>query len=71
MPRNSVCLFFLIALAVFAVAGCSMQAWYEGLKFNAQTECRRQPPGETAGCLDRVNTMTYEEYERNRLGTRQ
>jgi hypothetical protein len=56
------------ALAVGAAAGCSTQAWYEGMKFNARNECNRQPPGETESCLRRVNTMTYEEYERNRLG---
>ena len=50
--------------------GCSMQAWYGGVKFAAENECRRQPPGETQGCLARLNTLTYEEYERKRSDPR-
>ena len=57
-----------VLLTVVALAGCSMKAWYEGMKFSAQNECLRQPPGESESCLRRVNKMTYEDYERNRLG---
>ena len=57
-----------LAIALVAGGGCSTKAWYEGVRFSAQNECRRQPPGETESCLSRVNTMTYEAYERNRLG---
>ena len=50
-------------------AGCSTKAWYDGLKAAAENDCRlRQPPGETEKCLARLNTMTYEEYERKRSG---
>jgi hypothetical protein len=34
----------------------------------AENECRRLPPGETQPCLARVNTMSYEDYERKRSG---
>jgi hypothetical protein len=34
----------------------------------AESECRRLPPGETPSCLARVNTMSYEDYERKRSG---
>jgi len=51
--------------------GCSMKAWYGGVKFAAENDCRRQPPGEIDGCLARLNTMTYEEYERKRSGQSQ
>jgi len=57
-----------LALAVVAIAGCSAKAWYEGMRFGAQNECRRQPQGESETCLARVNTMTYEDYERSRKG---
>ncbi len=58
----------LLALAAVHVAGCSTKAWYEGMKTSAQNECRRKAPGEVDGCLSRLNTMSYEEYEKNRPG---
>jgi hypothetical protein len=61
----------VIALSIFSVGsimGCSMKAWYGGVKFAAENDCRRRPPGEIDGCLARLNTMTYEEYERKRSG---
>jgi hypothetical protein len=60
-----------LALAVIAIVGCSTKAWYEGMKIRAQNDCRRLPPGEVESCLARVNTMTYDEYERKRLGQKQ
>jgi hypothetical protein len=64
----------VIALVIFSVgslAGCSMKAWYGGVKFAAENDCRRQPPGEIDACIARLNTMTYEEYERKRFGQNQ
>jgi hypothetical protein len=66
--RRNVPLALWLAIVLLAGGGCSTKAWYEGARFSAQNECRRQPPGETESCLSRVNTMTYEEYERNRQG---
>jgi hypothetical protein len=62
---------FPLMTAALAIVGCSAQTWYEGVKVNARSECYRQPLGETENCLGRVNTMSYEEYERNRRGSRQ
>jgi hypothetical protein len=64
----------IIGLSIFAVGsltGCSMKAWYGGVKFAAENDCRRQPPSEIDGCLARLNTMTYEQYERKRSGQNQ
>ena len=62
----------LLALTCVLQAGCSTKAWYDGLKATAENECRvRQPPGETERCLARLNTLTYEEYERKRSGRTQ
>ena len=58
----------VVALAL-VLAGCSTRAWYEGTKRSAENECQRQPPGEAAGCLARVNSLSYEDYERRRAGT--
>ena len=55
-------------LAAVSTTGCSMQAWYGGVRFAAENECRRQPPSETQGCLARLNTLTYDEYARKRTG---
>lgn len=68
MSRKRAAFFATLALAMLAAEGCSTKAWYEGMKLNAQNECRRQPPGDSESCLARVNTMPYEDYERNRLG---
>lgn len=61
-----ICALFVCS-SVF-LAGCSTKAWYGGMKFAAQNDCRRQPPSEVDGCLPRLNTMSYEEYERSRSG---
>ena len=47
-------------------SGCSTQAWYEGFKISAETECYKLPPGAAAQCLARLNKMTHEEYEKDR-----
>ena len=57
-----------IALPILlTVSGCTTQAWYEGFKTGAQNECYKQPPGAVADCLSRLNKMTPEEYEKERL----
>jgi hypothetical protein len=57
-----------VLIAAAGAAGCSTKAWYGGLQLAAQNECRRQPPGDTEGCLARLNTLSYEAYERKRSG---
>ena len=62
---------FVVGLSLLvagSITGCTTKAWYGGLKFTAENDCRRQPPSEIDGCLARLNTMTYEEYERKRSG---
>lgn len=51
-----------------AMTACTHQAWYESVKEGASNHCRNQPPGEVASCLERLNTKTYEDYERERSG---
>ncbi len=68
MTSKSVPLLLACAMGALMLAGCTNQAWYEGLKLSAQNECRRQPPGELESCLARVNKMSYDEYERMRSG---
>jgi len=68
MKTRFVPLVLLAGCTAVAVAGCSTKAWYEGMRLGAQNDCRRQPSGEAEQCLSRVNTMTYEDYERKRQG---
>jgi len=68
MRCRSLILVLSVGCAAIAVAGCSTKAWYEGMRLGAQNDCRRQPSGEAEQCLSRVNTMTYEDYERKRQG---
>ena len=58
----------LLLLACASLAGCSTKMWYAATQTAAENECRRLPPGETQPCLARVNTMSYEDYERKRSG---
>ena len=59
MNRQRASFTAILAIAVFAAAGCSTKAWYEGMKVNAQNDCRRQPSGVSESCLARINTMSY------------
>jgi hypothetical protein len=56
---------YLMAASLL-VAGCTTEAWYEGVKQSAQDECRRQPAGAAEQCLSRLNKQTYQEYEKAR-----
>jgi hypothetical protein len=46
------------------VQGCTYQAWYSGLQEQQRQECyKNMNPSDTQRCLDRVNTMTYDQYK--------
>jgi len=60
--------FRLIPIILYSLAfsACTHQAWYEGVKEGARNNCRSQPPGEVDACMEKLNTKTYEEYEKER-----
>ena len=60
----------MLCVMVLGVFGCTTQAWYEGAKQGAENECRSQPPSEMDRCLERLNKKTYEDYEKERAGTK-
>ena len=60
----------MLCVMVLGVFGCTTQAWYEGAKQGAENECRCQPPSEMDRCLERLNKKTYEDYEKERAGTK-
>ncbi len=55
----------LIAVTLW-LAGCSTEAWYEGMKRGAENACYQRPPSEIERCLARLNKKTYGEYEKER-----
>lgn len=48
------------------VAGCSRQAWYEGVRDARRQNCYELPAGEVQDCLERVDRVGYEQYRRER-----
>jgi hypothetical protein len=57
----------VVALSVFAAAGCSSQAWYEGIREGARQQCRQTPDaGAAQDCTDKVNRQSYEGYKAER-----
>jgi len=58
----------LMAFAILTMSACTTQSWYEGVKEGARNNCRSQPPGEVESCLEKLNSKTYEEYEKARSG---
>lgn len=74
MPPSPQCSGALLALAlvlgIFALGGCSTEAWFEGAKRSAEAQCRQQPPGAVQECLSRVNKTRYDQYEKERTGSK-
>ena len=58
----------LLAVCVyFSFQACTYKAWYEGFKEGQRQDCYKiEDPNERLDCIDRVNSMTYEEYKRTR-----
>ena len=47
--------------------GCTYRAWYEGFRERQRQECyAERGQSEMEKCLERVNSMTYEEYAAGR-----
>ena len=57
----------LLASLNLVFAGCTWRSWYEGLRDQQRQECYQQSGQDRIQtCLDRVNAMTYDDYERLR-----
>lgn len=56
----------VLVAAVGMLSACSTSAWYEGMKMRAQAECDRQAPSAREACLSRLNTQSYDAYEKAR-----
>ena len=50
-------------------AGCSQQAWYEGLQASARQQCAAlRSPSAIQQCIDEVNSLSDPQYQREREG---
>ena len=62
-------MFVLLIVASFCLfgQGCTYRAWYEGFQERQRMECHENRGSEEVQkCLDRVNSMTYDEYVQGR-----
>ena len=65
-------MFFKLSLLIVvgSLLGCTKQAWYEGVKQGAETECRHQPQSAMESCLERLDKRSYEQYEKARTDSK-
>lgn len=56
----------MVTATLLLLAGCTTQAWYEGMKQKAINDCNSLAPGERETCLAKVNRQNYERYEKER-----
>jgi hypothetical protein len=66
----------ILRLSIFAfctllLSGCTTGAWYEGVKRGAENQCHQAIPPDADQCLSRLNTKSYDEYDKVRSGQRQ
>jgi hypothetical protein len=56
----------ILLLSLSCMGACTTQAWYTGTQQTAEARCRAQPPSEFDRCMEQVNRMRYEDYEKAR-----
>jgi hypothetical protein len=57
----------LVAALVLGLAGCSTQAWYEGVQRSPALQCGTLPPGAARqDCEARSKPVPYEQYEKDK-----
>lgn len=63
MIPKSLLMFISGTFFIFAIFGCTTQAWYESVKEGAKNNCLNQPPSEAERCLEALNKKSFDEYE--------
>ena len=57
----------LAVCTVLVSQGCTYRAWYEGFQERQRQECYAElGRSEMEKCLERVNSLTYDEYVKGR-----
>ncbi len=54
------------ACGIVLLSGCSTAAWYEGVKRGAENQCRQAIPADAEQCLARLNSLSHEQYDKER-----
>ncbi len=66
MNRKQMAVFLAAGLSL-ALTGCTTRAWYDGLQERQRQDCYRyESRDEVQRCLDSVNSVSYDEYKRER-----
>ncbi len=62
-------LMFLVSIFIY-FSGCSYRSWYEGLRETERQNCYKiENSIERQECLDRVDEMSYDQYQKEREKT--
>ncbi len=70
MHMKFIPLFVCLIIAAPLTAGCTTEAWYEGMRRSAENECRMQGGSSPEECLARLNKQSYQQYEKERAGSK-
>lgn len=58
---------FIVGCVCIVSQGCTYRAWFEGFKENQRQDCyKHMSQSDIQECLDRVNSMTYDQYMKER-----
>ena len=64
---NRIGILFILGLISFGFTGCSYRAWHEGFRVSQRQECYKLTSHDAMQkCLDKVDNMSYDEYEKAR-----
>lgn len=64
---NFLCRWFVAAVLIVTLPACSEHAWFEGLKDRERSRCHELiGQDEIEACLNQVESMNFEEYQRSR-----
>ena len=59
--------FIILFFISIICSGCSYRAWYNGFQMEQQRKCyANQDQGSVQQCLDKVNNLPYDDYNRQR-----
>ncbi|GFE61151.1 hypothetical protein [Geobacter sp. AOG2] len=66
MPKRTLMRLMIVCLCLVA-PGCTYRSWYAGFQEQQRQECYKNlNPADTQRCLDKANSMTYDQYKAER-----
>ncbi|MBN1904765.1 MAG: hypothetical protein JW927_06680 [Deltaproteobacteria bacterium] len=65
--KNKLLTIMLLAFIFSCFSGCTYKSWYEGLRETERQNCNRiENTAERQKCLDEIDKMSYEQYQKER-----